>query len=79
MDEKGRIQLPQGLRTELRLRPSQYLIVRKEGEEILVGKIRKIDPLKDPLLRDIIVNPLKSKVRVTKKLLDKLEEDQWSS
>jgi len=78
LDEKGRVQLPKELRTEMRLKAHQPLVVRKQGEQILMTRTGSIDPGKDPLLNDILVHPLHSKVKVTKKLLDKLEEEQWS-
>ncbi len=78
MDDRGRIQLPKELRKELRLRARQPLVVRREGEELRLTKAKELDPAKDPLLRDILLHPLKSKVKITKKLLDKLEEEQWS-
>lgn len=79
LDEKGRIQLPTELRKELHLKAREPLLVRKHGEMLTVSRIKKPDPKEDPLLRDIISHPLKSKVKVTKDLLDKLEEEQWSS
>ena len=78
MDEKGRIQLPSTLRAELKLKPRQPLVVRKEGEHLLVKKAEKIEPNDDPLLRDILINPGHSKVKVTKKLLNKLRDELWS-
>ncbi len=47
-------------------------------EELRLTKAKELDPAKDPLLRDILLHPSKSKVKITKKLLDKLEEEQWS-
>lgn len=78
MDDRGRIQVPKELRKELRLRAREPLVVRREGEELRLTKAKELDPAKDPLLRDILLHPLKSKVKITKKLLDKLEEEQWS-
>ena len=78
IDEKGRIQLPREFRTGLKLRPRQSLMIRQQDDEILVSKVRKRDPSKDPLLNDIMLRPLKSKVRITKTLLNKLKKEQWS-
>lgn len=35
----------------------------------------KPDVKDDPLLHDILINPIRSKVKVTKKLPDKLEDE----
>ncbi len=78
VDEKGRIQLPKVMRHELRLKPRQPMIVQKQGDIIMVSKVGKMNAEEDPLLRDIVSHPLRSKVRITKKLLDKLEQEQWS-
>lgn len=78
MDEKGRIQVPSGLRAELKLKVRQPLLVTRQGEGIVVKKVSRVEPMQDPLLRDFILRPLKSKVKVTKKLLDQMEEEQWS-
>ncbi|MBI4167789.1 MAG: AbrB/MazE/SpoVT family DNA-binding domain-containing protein [Candidatus Aenigmarchaeota archaeon] len=82
VDEKGRIQLPKGLRHELGIKARQSLVVQKQGDLLTVGRVGKIgkaDVKNDPLLRDIILHPLKGKVKITKEFLDKLEEEQWSS
>lgn len=78
MDEKGRIQLPHEVRDAWKLRPRQPLSVRMEGETVSVTKVAKPTPDTDPVLRDILLHPLRSKRKVTKALLDKLEEEQWS-
>jgi bifunctional DNA-binding transcriptional regulator/antitoxin component of YhaV-PrlF toxin-antitoxin module len=77
MDEKGRIQLPHEVRESWRLKPRQPLSLRVEGETVSMTKVVKPTPDTDPLLRDILVHPLRSKPKVTKGLLDKLEEEQW--
>ena len=79
VDNKGRVQLPKNLRMEFKLKSGQSLLLRKKGEGVLLSKVTRLDPHTDPLLRDILLHPLKSKVKVTKELLDKLEEEQWSS
>ncbi len=78
LDEKGRIQLPKTFRKELHLRPRQPLVVKKQGELLTVSKVTKVSPNEDPLLRDIILNPLKSKKKVTKELLEELKDEMWS-
>ena len=79
VDEKGRIQLPKALRHELHLKPRQSLNVQKQGEVPTVSKVGNMNLNEDPLLKDIIHHPLKSKIRITKSLLNRLEEKQWSS
>lgn len=78
MDEKGRIQLPHEVRDAWKLRAKQQLVVTLEGDRASVKKLAKPTPETDPLLRDILLRPLRSKRKVTKALLDKLEEEQWS-
>ncbi len=79
MDEKGRIQLPQHLRDQWRLKPRQALIVEVSGDTIAVRKADKLDPKTDPLLRDILIQPAQTKVKVTSKLLREIKDEQWSA
>ena len=79
MDEKGRIQLPTQVRKAWKLKPKQAMSVEMEPEAVIVRKVHKLDPHTDPLLRDILINPGHSKVKVTKSLRKRLEEEQWSS
>lgn len=77
MDERGRIQLPQDVRRQLRLKPRQALTVEVKGDEVAIRRARR-DVRTDPLLRDIFVNPLNSGGKVTRELLEKLKEEQWT-
>lgn len=77
IDKKGRIQLPRVVRKAWNLKPRQALDLEIHRSTLLVRKSRKLDPKTDPLLRDILINPARSKVKVTKKLLNKLEEE-WA-
>lgn len=79
MDEKGRIQIPQEVREEWKLKPKQALVVKVKKDSISVTKLKKPTPETDPLLRDIMVRPLRTKKKLTKKLLDKLEEEAWTA
>ena len=79
MDEKGRIQLPQALRDRWRLKPRQALVVEASGDTIAVRKAKKLDPKTDPLLRDIFIQPARTKFKVTSKLLRKIKDEQWSA
>ncbi len=78
VDEKGRIRLPSELRNAWKLKPKQQLLVTVQGTTASVRKFTKLTPETDPLLRDIFLRPLRSKRKVTKALLDRLEEEQWS-
>ena len=79
MDEKGRIQLPQDLRDQWRLKPRQALIVEASGDAIAVRKANKLDPKTDPVLHDIFIQPARTKVKVTSKLLREIKDEQWSA
>lgn len=77
IDEKGRIQLPKEVRKVWKLKPRQSLVVEMKQGRISMRKAA-VEPEADPLLRDILINPGHSKIKVTKGLLEKLEEEQWS-
>lgn len=77
LDQKGRIMLPKKIRKAIDVKPGQSLSMIIESGEIRMKKIQKLTPETDHLLWDIH-HPAHSKVRVTRKLLEKLEEDQWS-
>lgn len=78
MDEKGRIQLPSEVRKQWHLKPRQPLIVEMERDTLLIKKSQKLDHKTDPLLRDILVKPGRSKMKVTKALLKRLEDEAWT-
>ena len=78
MDEKGRVQLPREVRNEWHLRPKQSLIVEIREGEISLKRVNVSGSTRDPLLRDILVKPGRSKVKVTGKLLRKLEAEAWA-
>ena len=78
MDEKGRIQLPQEVRESLKLKAKQSLVLEMKQNAVVVRKAGKLDPETDPLLRDILINPAHSKVKVTKALLRKLSDEAWT-
>ncbi|MFQ5878784.1 MAG: AbrB/MazE/SpoVT family DNA-binding domain-containing protein [Dehalococcoidia bacterium] len=79
MDEKGRIQLPIEVRKAWKLKPRQTLLVEMKQDTVSVRRVKRLDPETDPLLRDILLRPLRSKVKITTALLEKLEEEQWST
>lgn len=45
----------------------------------MIRRVGKIVPRNDPLLRDIVLHSLRSKVKIPRDLLEKLEEEQWFS
>ena len=78
MDDKGRIQLPHEVREEWKLRPKQPLIVEIRGDRISLRKTKALGPSADPLLRDILLRPGHSKVKLTRRLLRRLEDEAWT-
>ena len=77
VDQKGRVMLPRKVRKEIGIKPGQSLVVTVESSEIRMKKTRKLTPETDRLLWDIH-HPAHSKAKVTRRLLEKLEEEQWS-
>ena len=78
MDEKGRIRVPAEVRESWHLKPRQALVVRVEKERFEVTKMWAPDPKTDPLLRDIMERPLRSKVKVTRELLRRIKDETWA-
>ncbi len=79
IDEKGRIQLPREMRRAWRLKPRQPVFVEIKQNAMVLTKAKKLEPRTDPLLKDIVSNPLRSKAKITKKLLERLENERWSA
>lgn len=78
LDEKGRIQIPREVREAWRLKPKQPMLVSVARDSLSVTKLSKPTPETDPLLRDILKRPLRlKKVKLTKRLLDRLEDEVW--
>lgn len=77
VDEKGRIQLPHGVREEWGLKPKQPLVVEVRKDSISLRKTRA-GPATDPLLRDILLRPGHSKTKVTRRLLRRLKDETWT-
>lgn len=77
MDEKGRIQLPQEVREAWQLKPKQPLVIELKENAIAVRPAGKLDPKMDSLLRDILLHPGRSKVKITRELLNKLKDEMW--
>lgn len=76
VDEKGRIQLPKGLRHELGIKARQSLVVLKQGELLTVGRVGKANAKEDPLLREFTRHPLRGG-KLSKKMLDEIEDTMW--
>ena len=79
IDEKGRVQLPKILRNKMNIKPRQPLRIDMEGGKLVLTSSPLSLGSSDPLIRDITQRPLKLKnIKLTKALLDRIEEEQWS-
>jgi bifunctional DNA-binding transcriptional regulator/antitoxin component of YhaV-PrlF toxin-antitoxin module len=80
MDEKGRVRFSKKVRKLLKLKPKQVFAVEINENGILLSALLKSLPDNDRVLKDMVERPLRLKgVNLTKRLLDKLEEEAWSS
>lgn len=79
MDEKGGIQLPHEVREEWELKAKQSLTIQVARDRISLRKSTQAEPIKDPLLRDILVRLIHSPAKATRRLLPKLADERWSS
>ena len=79
MDEKGRIQIPKKIRRILKLKSKQLVFIETNNVGVFLKKAEKPDESKDKLIRDILIKPARSKIKVNKELLDKLEEEAWTA
>ncbi len=77
VDQKGRFQIPKEFRKRLKLKKRQRLGVSMKGNKIIIEQPRDSMVEDDPVLRGMIDNPLHSKVKVTRELLEKLTDEQW--
>ena len=78
MDEKGRIQLPSEVRSAWNLKPKQPLMIELGDERVEIKRVKTPTPETNAMLHDILVNPLRSKKKITRSLLEKWHEEQWS-
>jgi bifunctional DNA-binding transcriptional regulator/antitoxin component of YhaV-PrlF toxin-antitoxin module len=79
MDEKGRVRFSKRVRTLLKLKPKQVFAVEISEKGILLSKATGTPLEGDRVLKDMIERPLQLEgMRLTKKLLDKLEDETWS-
>ncbi len=77
VDRKGRIQLPSELRRQWRLKPREPLLVRISRDSACVTKVPKATPETDPLLRDLLLRPLRAKKALTREELEKAKDEMW--
>jgi bifunctional DNA-binding transcriptional regulator/antitoxin component of YhaV-PrlF toxin-antitoxin module len=78
MDEKGRVQIPTEMRKRLRLEPKQLISIEVKSESATLKKAERLDRSKDKVLRDILVNPGQSRIRITTELLNSMKEEVWT-
>ncbi len=78
LDQKMRIRLPKKVSQRLRLRTRESLDVKIVDSRILITRPKKIDSGNDPVLRDMIERPMHSKIKVTRELLEKWEEELYA-
>ncbi len=78
MDEKGRVQIPTEMRKRLRLEPKQLISIEVKSESVTLKKAERLDRSKDKVLRDILVNPGQSRIRITTELLNSMKEEVWT-
>jgi bifunctional DNA-binding transcriptional regulator/antitoxin component of YhaV-PrlF toxin-antitoxin module len=80
MDEKGRVRFSKKVRKMLKLKPKQLFTVEINENGVLLSRLSNPLPNNDRVLKDMVERPLQFKGRpLTKRLLDKLEEEAWSS
>ncbi|MDE1857184.1 MAG: AbrB/MazE/SpoVT family DNA-binding domain-containing protein [Candidatus Micrarchaeota archaeon] len=78
VDQKMRIRLPKRISGKLRLKAKEALNIEEKNGEIRISKLK--DNLSESLvLRDMIERPMHTKMKITSELLDKWEEEMWSS
>lgn len=78
MDEKGRVQIPTKVRKLMKLKSRQTISIEVKNNTAFFKKADRPEVSKDKVLRDILINPGHSKIRVTRALLDKLKEEAWT-
>ena len=76
VDERWRIQLPKDLREKWDLRPRQPLVIEVKEHSAEIRKLSRMTAKADPLLKEFRDHPLKG-ARISKKVLDALEETMW--
>ena len=78
MDEKGRVQIPKKIRSMMKLKARQPIFMELKDNVVVFSRAVRPDASKDKLLKDILIKPGHSKIRLTRKLLDRLKEEAWT-
>lgn len=79
VDQKGRVQLTKKIRRILKLKPRQPLVAKISEAGLNLSKPSAVPTDDDPVLMDMKERPLHlKKAKLTRKLLDSLEEEAWS-
>ena len=79
VDSKGRIQIPKKFRAAMRLKPKSTILMGMSSGRLFLERAASISEENDPVLNDMVNHPLRSKVRVTKELLEKLKDEDWTA
>ncbi len=79
VDQKWRIQIPKKFRKRLKIKPRHSLSVQMSDEQLILGKPKGITEKTDPVLRDMVKRPLRSKMKVTDELLKELKDEAWTA
>jgi bifunctional DNA-binding transcriptional regulator/antitoxin component of YhaV-PrlF toxin-antitoxin module len=78
VDQKMRIRLPKAASKRFKLKAKEPLNVEVKENEIRITRPLKIDFSKDPMFRDMIERPMRTKIKVTTELLEKWQEEMYS-
>lgn len=79
MDEKGRIQIPTKFRRIFKMKPKDMVSMELRDDSLLLKKVSNTDLYKTKMFLDMVVNPGRTKVKVTKKLLDRMDDELWTT
>ena len=77
VDQKMRIRLPKRISKKLMLKGRETLEMEVRGDEIRITKPKKIDVTNDPMLKDMIENPLRTSKKITSEILNKIADEMW--
>ena len=79
LDQKMRIRLPKSISKKLKLRAREAVNIEEKGGEIRITRLKKTSLEGNLVLKDMIERPIHSKIKITSELLEKWEEELWSS
>ncbi|HUC38522.1 MAG TPA: AbrB/MazE/SpoVT family DNA-binding domain-containing protein [Candidatus Acidoferrum sp.] len=77
VDQKMRIRFPKKISKMLHLKGKEMLEMEVREGEIRIMRPKEADMSSFPLLKDMIENPLRSKVRITSEMLERVEEEMY--